>query len=194
MKFNKTTKKVLSLSLAAAVTAGSVVAPGMGKKTDAAASYKAYLCFMSKSYKGCLNQGSDRSKKVHNNGKSYSGITIKDATFKKGNFTFTVSVTGKNLAKFKSDKGWNTIYVDTNLPGTSKSKFSVSKAVLKMDGKVVKTIKNPVVTPEKGKKQDTTQPQIVNCWNTACEKKCKAASITKMPTKSMSVTITGKLK
>lgn len=45
MKFTKTTKKVLSLSMATAVAAASFVAPTAAKKADAASSYKGYMCF-----------------------------------------------------------------------------------------------------------------------------------------------------
>ena len=52
MRFSKTTKRVLSLAMTAAVAASSVAAAPAPKKADAAGSYKAYLCFASKTYKG----------------------------------------------------------------------------------------------------------------------------------------------
>ena len=198
MGFSKIMKKIGCIALAGAVVASTVAVPTTVKKADAAKKYKAYLCFASKNYNGAKDEHTTSTSKLGVfNGKtkkSYSGIKIKDASFKKGKFSITVSVTGKNLKKFKKDKGWNSIFVDTTLPGTSKSKLKVSKAVLKMDGKTVKTIKNPVLTPDPGSSQDYTQVMIVNTWNTYSEKKCSAAKITKMPKKSMSVTITGKLK
>lgn len=190
------TKKVLAVALAAATVVSSLAVPT--QKTDAASKVNAYLCFMSKSYNGVRSNHDDKnfSKGVMNGNteKSIKGIKIKNATIKKGKFTVTVSVTGKNLSKFKKDKGWNTIYVDTSLAGTKKSSLKVTSAVLKMDGKVVKKIKNPTLTPDPGKKQSFTQVMICNSWNSNAEKKCKAASIKKMPTKSMEVTISGKLK
>lgn len=190
------TKKVLAVALAAVTAVSSFAIPT--QKVDAATKINAYLCFMSKSYNGVRSNHDDKnfSKGVMNGNQTASikGIKVKNASIKKGKFTATVSVTGKNLAKFKGDKGWNAIYVDTSLAGTKKSSLKVTKAVLKMDGKVVKTIKNPVLTPDPGKKQSFTQVMICNAWNTNAEKKCKAASIKKMPTKSMEVTITGTLK
>ena len=198
MRFTNVTKRVLSLAVAAAVAATAVVVPVAPKKAEAAKSYTAYLCFASKSYNGVAanhNDG-DRSKGVFNGNKktSWSGVKLSNASFKKGSFTFTVSASGKNLKKFASDKGWNSIYVDTSLPGTDRSKLTVSKVTLKIDGKTVKTIKKPALTPDPGKTDKFTQIMILNSWNNYAEKKCKAASITTMPKKSISVTVTGKLK
>ena len=55
-----------------------------------------------------------------------------------------------------------------------------------MDGKTVKTIKKPA--------RKFTQIMVVNTWNSNANKKCAATSIKKMPKKSMTVTVTGKLK
>lgn len=198
MEFKKLSKKVVSLAVAAAVVASSIVAPGAAKKAEAAKSYSAYLCFASKGYNGALTNHNDsnRSKGVMNgNGeKAIGGIKVSNASFKKGKVSFTVSATGKNLKKFAKDKGWNSMYVDTSLPGKDKSKLKITKAVIKMDGKVVKTIKNPALTPDPGKTQEFTQIMCLNTWNKNSEAKCKAASVTKMPKKSISITITGKLK
>lgn len=192
------TKRVLSLAVAAAVAATAVVVPAATEKADAASSYTAYLCFASKSYNGvrCNHNDSDFSKGVYNGNekKSISGVKCTNASFKKGSVNFTVSVSGSNLKKFAGDKGWNTIYVDTSLAGKDKGKLKVTSLTLKMDGKTVKTIKNPTLTPDPGKSDKFTQIMCVNTWNTNSEKKCKASSITKMPTKSMSVTITGTMK
>lgn len=84
----------------------------------------------------------------------------------------------------------DTLYVDTSIPGTMKSKVKVTKAVVKFDGKTVKTIKNPTITPDPGKTQDFTQIMAINCWNTYAQKKWKAESVTKMPKNSVSVSFT----
>ena len=85
--------------------------------------------------------------------------------------------------------------MDTNLKGTEKKKFKVSSAVLKIDGKKVKTISNPYLTPDTGKeKSENTQIMIVNSWNPNAQKKYSASALTKVPAKSMSVTVTGTLK
>ena len=193
MRFTKATKRVLSLSMAAAVAATTVAVPVVSQKADAASKYSAYLCFASKSYNGVAANHNDanRAKGVFNGAKGnkkIAGVKVKNATFKKGKFKFTVSVSGKNLKKFAKDKGWNSIYVDTSLAGAKKKKLSVSKVTLKMDGKTVKTIKKPALTPDPGKKDKFTQIMVVNTW------KCAATSIKKMPKKSMTVTVTGKLK
>lgn len=199
MRVTKTAKRVLSLALAAAVTASTVVAvPQFTKKADAASSVTAYLCFASKSYNGVLSNhnDSDRSKGVMNGNKkaSISGVKVTNATIKKGKFTVTVSATGSNLKKFKSDKGWNSIYVDTSLAGSKKKTLKVTSATLKIDGKTVKTIKNPTVTPDPGKSDKYTQIMVLNTWNSYAQKKYSASKCTKMPTKSISVTLSGTLK
>ena len=189
MRFAKVPKRVLSLSMAAAVAATTVAVPVISQKADAASKYSAYLCFASKSFNGVAANHNDA-----NRAKKIAGIKVKNATFKKGKFKFTVSVSGKNLKKFAKDKGWNSIYVDTSLAGAKKKKLSVSKVTLKMDGKTVKTIKKPTLTPDPGKKDKFTQIMVVNTWNSNANKKCAATSIKKMPKKSMTVTVTGKLK
>jgi len=164
MKFSKTTKRVLSLAMTAAVATGSVAVAPAPKQADAAGSYKAYLCFASKNFSAVRSNHNDKSavtKGVYDGTekKAIKGIKCSDATFKKGNVSFTVSVSGKALGKALKagkDKDFNTIYVDTNLPGTSKKKFTVSKAVLKIDGKDVKTISKPYLTPDAGKKRVRT--------------------------------------
>ena len=140
MRFAKVPKRVLSLSMAAAVAATTVAVPVVSQKADAASKYSAYLCFASKSFNGVAANHNDanRAKGVFNGAKGnkkIAGIKVKNATFKKGKFKFTVSVSGKNLKKFAKDKGWNSIYVDTSLAGAKKKKLSVSKVTLKMDGK-----------------------------------------------------------
>lgn len=198
MRFTNVTKRVLSLAVAAAVVATAVTVPAAPKKAEAAKSYKAYLCFMSKSYNGVADNHDAANYKLgaYNGNKKtkIKGVKMTTASFKKGKVSFTVSATGKNLKQFASDKGWNTIYVDTTLPGKNKSKLKITKVTLKIDGKAVKTIKNPTLTPDPGKTTGNTQIMVVNAWNSYAQKKCKAASITKMPKKSISITVTGKLK
>jgi hypothetical protein len=199
MRLSNVAKRVFSVALAATVAASSIVAvPRVSKKADAASSATAYLCFASKGYNGVLSNHnvSDRSKGVMNGNKkaSISGIKLSNATIKKGKFTVTVSASGAKLKSFAKDKGWNSIYVDTSLAGKDKKKLKVTSATLKIDGKTVKTVKNPTLTPDPGAKQDFTQVMVVNTWNKYSEKKYKAASCKKMPKKSISVTISGKLK
>ena len=102
MRFTKATKRVLSLSMAAAVAATTVAVPVVSQKADAASKYSAYLCFASKSYNGVAANHNDanRAKGVFNGAKGnkkIAGVKVKNATFKKGKFKFTVSVSGKNL-------------------------------------------------------------------------------------------------
>lgn len=201
MEFRKLSKKAVSLAVAIAVVASSVVAPGATKKAEAAKSYSAYLCFASKSYNGALDEASsgNRSLGVMNGNKkeSIKGVKVTNASFKKGKVSFTVSASGKNLKKFASDKGWNSLYVDTTLPGKDKKKLKITKVVVKMDGKTVKTISNPALTPDPGKTvtdKTVTQIMCLNTWNKYANAKWKASSVTKMPKKSISVTVTGKLK
>ena len=199
MRLSNVAKRVFSVALAATVAASSIVAvPQVSKKADAASSATAYLCFASKGYNGVLSNHnvSDRSKGVMNGNKkaSISGIKLSNATIKKGKFTVTVSASGAKLKSFAKDKGWNRIYVDTRLAGKDKKKLKVTSATLKIDGKTVKTVKNPTLTPDPGAKQDFTQVMVVNTWNKYSEKKYKAASCKKMPKKSISVTISGTLK
>ena len=199
MRLSNVAKRVFSVALAATVAASSIVAvPQVSKKADAASSATAYLCFASKGYNGVLSNHnvSDRSKGVMNGNKkaSISGIKLSNATIKKGKFTVTVSASGAKLKSFAKDKGWNSIYVDTSLAGKDKKKLKVTSATLKIDGKTVKTVKNPTLTPDPGAKQDFTQVMVVNTWNKYSEKKYKSASCKKMPKKSISVTISGTLK
>lgn len=184
MRLSNVAKRVFSVALAATVAASSIVAvPQVSKKADAASSATAYLCFASKSYNGVLSDHhvSDRSKGVMNGNKkaSISGIKVSNATIKKGKFTVTVSASGAKLKSFAKDKGWNTIYVDTSLAGKDKKKLKVTSATLKVDGKTVKTIKNPTITPDPGSNQSYTQVMVVNTWNKYSEKKYKAASARK---------------
>lgn len=196
MRLTNVSKKVVAVAMTVAVTASSiVVAPAAPKKAEAA-SYKAYLCMMTAKYATRSNHNDDGNffnYLVTEQKEKIAGTKFKDVTMKtsKKAKTYTVSLTGLNGA-IANDGGWNTIYVDTSIPGTAKKKIKVTKAVLKFDGKVVKTIKNPVLTPDPGKSDPYTQIMVLNGWNTYAEKKCKAASIKKMPKNSISVTFTVK--
>lgn len=191
MEFKKLSKKVVSLAVAVAVVASSVVVPTAAKKAEAATSYKAYLCLQTKTYNYRNEHNDSKFANCVSNqsGKKLAG-KFKDASFKKGKFTFTVSATGlkKKIAK---DGGWNTLYIDTTLPGSQKSKLKVTKIVVKIDGKTAKTIKNPVLTPDPGKTADFTQIMAINNYNTNAKKKCSSM---KMPKSSISITVSGKLK
>lgn len=196
MKFSKTTKKVLSLSMAAAVAAGSVAVPVNVKKADAK-SYTAYLCLATKKWT-FRNEHKDSkfSSKLNNTtNKKLVTKAMKKASFKNTSFTlskkaktFTVSLTGLNKSVMSKDGGFNTLYVDTTVPGTMKNKVKATKLVLTIDGKKY-TIKNPVVTPDKANKKDNVQFMAINTWN----KKIKKFSY-KMPKKSITISVTAKLK
>lgn len=197
MRLTKVTKRVVALAMTVAVVASSIAVAPTPKKAEAA-SYKGYLCLMTSKYNYRSNH--DDSAKFQNylqneSNEKVEGTKFKDVTIKKSKkaATYTVSCTGlkNSIAK---DGGWNTLYVDTSIPGTMKKKVTVTKLVVKFDGKTVKTIKNPVLTPDPGKTQSYTQIMAINCWNTYAEKKCKAASVKKMPKNSISVSFTIKFK
>lgn len=198
MKLTKVTKRVISLAMTVAVVASSIAVAPAPKKAEAA-SYKAYLCLQTKRfhYRSDHNDAekfqnylmTEQNEKVE--GTKFTDVTVKKS---KKNATYTVKVTGlKN--SIAEDGGWNTLYVDTSIPGSMRNKIKVSKIVVKFDGKAVKTIKNPTITPDPGRTADFTQIMAWNCYNTKyAEKKCKAESITKMPKNSISVSFTIKFK
>lgn len=188
MRFSKTSKKVLSVAMAAAVVAGAVVVPAP-KKADAA-SYKAALCMQTNNYycRDILsNKNTCKGIKLKT-GKKLAGTSASDKTFKKGKFKFTVTL--KGFKKVKKAKSFNFVSVNTTLPGKKKSKLKGVKLVVKVDGKTVKTIKNPAMEPQRGTK-GTVSFLVCNKWNGEAQKKCTKI---KMPKKSISVTVSGKLK
>lgn len=196
MKFSKTTKKVLSLSMAAAVVAGSVAVPVNTEKADAK-SYTAYMCLATKKWTFRNNHNDKKfSAKLQNTtNKKLVTSKMKKAKFSNAKIklskkatTFTVKLTGLKKGVMSKDGGFNTLYVDTTIPGTMKNKVKATKLVLNIDGKK-KTIKNPVVTPDKANKKDFVQFQAINTWNS----KVKKFSY-KMPKKSITITVTCKLK
>lgn len=197
MKLTKVTKRVISLAMTVAVVASSIAVAPAPKKAEAA-SYKAYLCISTKKFNYRTNHndtGKFQNYLMTEKNEKIDGTKFKDVTVKKSkkNATYTVSLTGLKGA-IAEDGGWNTIYVDTSIPGTMRNKIKVSKIVVKFDGKAVKTIKNPTITPDPGKKADFTQIMALNCWNTFAQKKWKAESVTKMPKDSITVSFTMKFK
>jgi len=197
MKLTKVTKRVISLAMAVAVVASSIAVAPSPKKAEAA-SYKAYLCLATKKYHYRTNHNDTdkfQSYLLTEKDEKVDGTKFKDVTVKKSKkaATYTVSLTGLKSA-IAEDGGWNTLYIDTSIPGTMRNKVKVTKMVVKFDGKKVKTIKNPTITPDPGKKQDFTQIMALNCWNSYSQKKWKAESVTQMPKNSISVSFTIKFK
>lgn len=188
MRFSKTSKKVLSVALTAVVAVGALAVPAP-KKADAA-SYKAALCMQTTNYycRDVLsNKNTCKGIKLKT-GAKIAGTSATDKTFKKGKFNFTVSLSGFNKAK--GAKAFNFVSVNTTLPGKNKSKLKNVKLVVKVDGKTVKTIKNPAMEPQKGT-NGYVSFLVMNAWNSEAKKKCTSV---KMPKKTMSVTVTGQLK
>ncbi|MDD7402476.1 MAG: hypothetical protein SO170_00055 [Butyribacter sp.] len=198
MKLSKAAKRVMSLALATAVTVGSVAVAPAPKKADAASKYTAYLCFATKKWNHRNNHNDSgfstkvltEKKKVNAKAKK---AKFKNATVKmsKSSKTYTVSLTGLKSGAISKDGGWNSLYVDTNIPAKYKKKFKVSKLTVKVDGKTVKTIKNPVITPDPGASDAYCQVLVINTWNSRCNKRTNATSV-KMPKKSISVSFTVK--
>lgn len=193
MKLTKVTKRVISLAMTVAVVASSIAVAPAPKKAEAA-SYKAYLCISTKKFNYRTNHndtGKFQNYLMTEKDEKVGGTKFTDVTVKKSKkaATYTVKLTGLKNA-IAEDGGWNTIYVDTSIPGTMRNKVKVSKLVVKFDGKAVKTIKNPTITPDPGKKADFTQIMALNCWNSFAQKKWKAESVTKMPKNSITVSFT----
>ena len=190
MRFSKTSKKVLSVAMSVAVLAGAVAIPAP-KKAEAASSYKAALCMQTNNFY-CRDILSDKNTCTGiklKTGKKIAGTSASDKTFKKGKFNFTVSLSGFN--KVKKAKTFNFVNVNTTLPGTMKKNLKNVKLVVKVDGKTVKTIKNPAMEPQGAKTSGYVSFLVVNMWNSEAKKKCTKI---KMPKKSMSITVTGQLK
>lgn len=198
MKFSKAAKRVVSVALATAVVTGSVAVAPAPKKADAASKYTAYLCFATKKWNHRNNHDDSKFSTKVMTEKNAVNAKAKKAKFKnatvkqsKKSKTYTVSLTGLKSGAISKDGGWNSLYVDTTIPGSMKKKLKVTKAVVKVDGKKVKTIKNPVITPDPGKNDKYCQIQIINTWNSYANKKANATSV-KMPKKSISISFTVK--
>ena len=188
MRFSKTSQKVFSIAMAAVVVAGAVAVPAP-KKADAA-SYKAALFMQTDNYYNrdtLTNKNTCKGIKLKT-AAQLPGTKATDKTFKKGKFNFTVSLTG--FKKVKKAKKFNYLGVSTTLPGVNKKKLSGVKMVIKVDGKTVKTIKNPAMEPQRGTAGNVNF-LAVNKDNPQAQKKNKSI---KMPKKSISITVSGKLK
>ncbi len=189
MRFSKTSQKAFSIAMAAVVVAGAVTVPAP-KKADAA-TYKAALFMQTNNF---YNRDTLTNKNTCKGIKLKTGAMIKgtkatDKTFKsKGKFSFTVSLNG--FKKVKKAKSFNYLGVCTTMPGKMKKKVKSVKMVIKVDGKTVKTIKNPAMEPEKGT-AGTVNFLAVNKSNSQAQKKCKSI---KMAKKSISITVSGKIK
>ncbi|MCD7824704.1 MAG: hypothetical protein LUH14_01845 [Clostridiaceae bacterium] len=197
MKKCKITKKIVALTLMTAVTASSVaVSPTAAKKAEAATKYKAYLCLQTAKFTFRDEHNSSKfSSKLQNTTNKLSSAASK-AKFKnvtmtksKKAKTYTVSLTGLKSGVISKDGTFNTLFVDTAIPGSMKSKVTVTNVKVKFDGKTVKTFKKAVLTPDTGKTADFTQIQIINTWNSNVPK----FSYT-MPKKSIQITYTIKFK
>ena len=189
MRFSKTSQKAFSIAMAAVVVAGAVTVPAP-KKADAA-TYKAALYMQTNNF---YNRDTLNNKNTCKGIKLKTGAMIKgtkatDKTFKsKGKFSFTVSLNG--FKKVKKAKSFDYLGVCTTMPGKMKKKVKSVKMVIKVDGKTVKTIKNPAMEPEKGT-AGTVNFLAVNKSNSQAQKKCKSI---KMAKKSISITVSGKIK
>lgn len=191
MRFSNTSKKVFSVAMSAIVLAGAVTVPAP-QKAEAASKYKAGLCMQTDNFycRDVLsNKNTCKGIKLKT-GKKISGTSVSDKTFKKkGKFNYTVSMNG--FKKVKKAKSFNFVSVCTTIPGKMKKKISGVKLVVKVDGKTVKTIKNPAMEPQGAKTSGYVSFLVCNKWNGEAQKKCKSI---KMPKKSISITVTGKIK
>ncbi|MBO5483866.1 MAG: hypothetical protein J5979_01490 [Lachnospiraceae bacterium] len=196
MRFSKTAKRVLSLAVALAVVATSATVPQAAKKADAASSYNAYLCLATG--KWTFRNNHDDSKfssklqnttnKLSSKAKSAKFTNASMKTSKKGS-TYTVKLTGLKKGVISNDKSFNTLYVDTTIPGTMAKKVTFSNVSVKFDGKTVKTFKKGITTPDPGKTNGFVQLQIINTWNNRVPKFKYS-----MPKSSIEVTYTIKVK
>lgn len=200
MKFSKATKRVLSLSMATAVAAATIVAPSTAKKADAATSYKGYLCFSTAKWTFRNNHDDSKFSNTLQNSTNPKVITsaakkakFKDVTMKKNKKakTYTVRLTKLSKKVIGNDKTFNALYVDTNIPGSLTKKVTVTNVKLIIDGKTVKTIKKGILTPDPGKESDdeNVQIQVINQWNSRVGKVSY-----KMPKKSLAIQYTIKMK
>lgn len=191
MNLRKMAKGIASLTLALAVTLSSVTAPVNTKKASAA-SYKAYMCMatgqwtfrnehddakFSNKLQNTTNKLSDKAKSA-----KFTDVTMN--TSKKGS-TYTVKLTGLKAGVISNDKTFNTLYVDTTIPGTLVNKATFTNVSVKFDGKTVKTFKKGVTTPDPGQTADFVQLQIINTWNDRVPKFSY-----RMPKKSIEITYT----
>lgn len=197
MKSSKTVKRVLSLVMAVLVVASSVLAAPVQKRAAAAASYSAYLCLSTEKWTFRNEHSSDKfSDKLENTTNPLDAAASKakftDVMSMKKNKkakTYSVSLTGLKPAVIGNDGNFNTLFVDTTIPGSMKDKITVTNVQVFFDGKKVKTFKKAVLTPDPDATADFTQIQIINTWNS----RVTAFKYT-MPKKSIKVTYTIKFK
>lgn len=192
MRFSKTVKRVLSLAVALTVVATSVTVPQAAKKADAASTYKGYLCLATGAWT-FRNQHDDSkfSNKLQNTTTKLSSkaksAKFTDVTMKKSKkgATYTVKLTGLKKGVISKDGAFNSLYVDTTIPGTMIKKVSFKNVSVKFDGKTVKTFKTGVSTPDPGSTDGFVQLQIINTWNSRVPKFKYS-----MPKQSIEVTYT----
>ncbi len=197
MKSSKTAKRILSLVLAVAVVASSVIAAPLQKRASAAASYGAYLCLTTEmwTFRNAHND-SKFSNELQNTTNELAPAAskakftdVKSMKKAKKAKKYTVSLTGLKPEVIGNETAFNTLFVDTSIPGTMKDKISVTNVQVFLDGKKVKTFKKAVLTPDPDKTDDFTQIQIINTWNS----RVPTFKYT-MPKKSIKVTYTIKFK
>lgn len=190
MRFSKFTKRVVSLAVALTVVATSVSVPQNATKAEAAGSYKAYLCLATGQWT-FRNQHDDSkfasklqntTNKLKKNSAKFTDVSMK--TSKKGS-TYTVKLTGLKAGVISKDKTFNSLYVDTNIPGKLVKKVKFTNVSVKFDGKTVKTFKTGITTPDPGKTDGFVQLQIINAWNSRVSKFSYS-----MPKKSIEVKYT----
>lgn len=197
MKFSKAAKRVISIALAIAVVATSVVVAPVQKSATAATSYSAYLCLCTEKWTFRNEHNSDKfSNKLENTTNELSSSAskakftdVKSMKKNKKAKTYSVSLTGLKADVIGKDGAFNTLFVDTSIPGSMKDKITVTNVQVYFDGKKVKTFKKAVLTPDPGASADFTQIQVINTWNN----RVPAFKYT-MPKKSIKVTYTIKFK
>lgn len=197
MKQWKIVKRIFSLALAVVLAIGSVIAAPVQKRADAATSYSAYLCLSTEKWTFRNEHNSDKfSDKLQNTTNKLDAAAdsavftdVKAMKKNKKAKKYTVSLTGLKPGVIGKDGGFNTLFVDTTIPGSMKDKVTVKNVQVFFDGKKVKTFKKAVLTPDPGATADFTQIQIINTWN----QRVPAFKYT-MPKKSIKVTYTIKFK
>ncbi|MCR5623837.1 MAG: hypothetical protein K6G11_01180 [Lachnospiraceae bacterium] len=180
-------RKVVSLVLAIALVIAGGFVPNATKKAEAA-SYQSCLVFQTSSYY-CRDglDSSNHGSVIKQKTTEISGTSCKDATIaqSKKKKTYTVSVSGINKCKFSATEIFNLLYVDTNIPISMAKKVKITNLIIKFDGKQVKKISKPYITPEEG--SSTVQAVAINSYND--DVKWSVAS-KKMPKKNISITYT----
>ncbi len=196
MKLSKTVKKALSFVLVFALTAAATAVVPAQKRADAASSYKAYLCMATGQWT-FRNSHDDAkfSSELQNTTNKLSSSAGKakfvDVKMKKSKKAkkYSVSLTGLKADVIGNDGTFNSLFVDTDIPGSMVKKVAVTNVSVFFDGKKVKTFKKGVLTPASGEEADFTQIQVINTWNDKVPKFKYS-----MPKKSIKVTYTIKFK